>query len=213
MNTNLLGTQRMLEVARKKDCKFVYVSTSHVYGKPLTKLVKEGHPKAPLSVYAASKLGAEVCCEIYAKNYGMDICILRPFSVYGTNEKDYFVIPRIISQMIHNNVIKLGNLHPKRDFVYVTDVAKAIELVIRKSKGLSIYNIGTGKSHSILEICKMLKNISGLNKKIISTQKYSRIDDIDNIIADISKITKIGWSPSVSLYDGLANTFFDYVKT
>lgn len=207
METNLMGTQNMLEIARKKDCKFVYMSTSHVYGNPQRLPIDEDHPRNPISMYASSKLGGELCCEAYSKAYGMDISIVRPFSVYGPNEKDYFVIPKILSQLINNDVIKLGNLHPRRDFIYVTDVAYAIETIIRKSKGFNVYNIGTGESHSILEVYNILKKISRTDKKIVSIKKQIRKLEIDNIVADISRIRRLGWRPHISLHQGLELCF------
>ena len=207
---NQIGTQKMLEVARKKNCKFVYVSTSHVYGIPRKLPIKENHPINPISIYSFSKLGAEICCESYSKAYNIDVAIIRPFSIYGPKESKHFVIPRIISQLKSKNNITLGNLYPKRDFIFVDDVINAIELVVKKSKGFRIYNVGFGKSYSILEVCNIIKKITGKNNKVKSIKLLSRKNEIDDVVSNSSKIRRLGWKPQVSLLQGLRKTIQAY---
>lgn len=203
---NALGTQNLLELARKKDGGFIYISTSHVYGKPKKLPINEDHPRNAASIYAASKIAGELCCESYSKSYGMDISILRLFSIYGPRSPAHLVTSKIISQMVSNKSIRLGNLYPKRDFVYIVDAVKAIEIVLKKLDGFSIYNVGTGKSHSILEICNILKRLTRSTAPLISTKTYSRKDEINNVISNPSKIKKLGWKPSVTIQKGLQMT-------
>lgn len=209
--TNVLGTQKTLEVARKKDCKFVYVSTSHVYGKPEKLPLKEEHQKNPNSIYAASKLAGEICCEGYARSYGMDISIVRLFSVYGPNSPTHLVTSRIISQLDKPS-IKLGNLRPKRDFIFVTDAIKAIATVLKKSQNFKVYNVGTGKSYSILDICNIIGNLSGEELRIKKVNSYVRKTEIDEIISDITKIKKLGWKPRIDIKQGLKITLEKFLS-
>ena len=204
--TNVIGTQKMLELARQKNSKFVYVSTNHVYGIPKNLPINEKHPTNPLSIYAASKLGGEICCQAYAKIYGMDITILRLYSVYGPKSPGHLVIARILDQLKTKRIIKLGNMYPKRDFVYVTDVVNAIKLVLEKNSGFNVYNVGSEKSHSISEICKIIKNITGKKFIVKSTASLSRKTEVDNIVSDSSKIKKLGWKVTVPLETGLKIT-------
>jgi len=208
--TNIIGTQKILDIARKNDCKFIYISTGHVYGKPRKLPIKEEEPKNPRSIYAASKLAGEICCEGYARNYGMDIAIARIFSVYGPRSPPYLVTSRILSQLSKKS-INLGNLHPKRDFIYISDTVKAIETIMNKSKGLKVYNIGSGQSNSILDICKILKKISNKKIPVQSTIKYSRKEEINEIRSDNTKIKKLGWKPKIDLIHGLKLTY-DWFK-
>jgi len=203
--TNVLGTQKVLEIARKKDCKLVYVSTSHVYGKPIKLPITEGHPKNPESIYAASKLAGEICCEGYANTYGLDISVVRLFSVYGPNSPSYLVTSRIFSQ-INNRVIRLGNLHAKRDFIYVKDAVNGVKTVLEKSKRFNVYNIGMGKSYSILAVCNLIKKISAKTTPIQSVRSYLRKNDINEIRSNSSKIRKLGWKPKFDLKKGLELT-------
>ncbi len=209
-DVNIRGTQNLLEISRKIGSKFLFVSTSHVYGTPINLPISEKHPKNPASIYASSKLAGEIISESYAKNYGMDVSIVRLFSVYGPNSPSHLVISRIINQIRTSNMIKLGNLYPKRDFVFVDDVVSAIELVIKKSSGFEIFNIGSGKSFSIQEICKILQQISDKNIAIRSVHALKRKQEIRNVISNISKIVKIGWRPQTSIKTGLQVTFENY---
>jgi UDP-glucose 4-epimerase len=200
----------MLEIARTHNSKFIYVSTSHVYGKPEKLPIKENHPLSPSSIYASSKVCAEFIVKSYAKNYDMDISILRLFSVYGINSPPNLVTSKIISQLLTKNKISIGNVTPKRDFIYIDDVIDAIELVLRKSRGFNIYNVGTGNSHSILEICNILKKISGKNHPLKSLKSNSRKNDVPNVISNITNLKQLGWIPKTSLSDGLQLTWNHY---
>ena len=206
-DVNVKGTQNMLEIARKHKSKFIYLSTSHVYGKPKKLPIKEDHPLNPTSIYASSKLAGENIVESYGKNYDMDVSTLRLFSVYGINSPQYLVTSKIISQLSTKNTISLGNVTPKRDFIYIDDVIHAIEIVLKKSHGFNVYNVGTGRSHSILEICKNLKKISGKNPPLKSLSSLSRKNDVPNVVSNSNKLKKLGWKPTISLFDGLLLTW------
>ena len=200
--TNVLGTQNALDVARKKDCKFVFLSTAHVYGAPKKLPIKEDHPTNPTSIYSASKLAGEVCCTGYAKSYGMDVSIIRLFSVYGPKSPPHLVTSQIVSQLGKKSIM-LGNLNTRRDFVYISDVVRAIVTVMTKSRRLDVYNVGTGKSNSILDIYETLTKISGKKTPIKSIRSKQRKGDIKEMRSDISKIRKLGWRPTVTLSAGL----------
>jgi len=205
LRTNVLGTLNVLDIARKNDSKFIFISTSHVYGKPQSLPIKEDHPKNPTSIYAVSKSIGENCCESFAKSYGLKLSILRLFSVYGSNSPPNLVISKIISQL-NKKSIQLGNIHPKRDFVFIDDVVEAIKLVLEKSKGFAVYNVGTGKSHSILNVCNILKKLANKKIPIRSKKANSRKTDINEVVANISKIKKLGWKSKTSLEQGLKKT-------
>lgn len=206
-DVNVKGTQNLLELARKLNSKFIYMSTSHVYGVPKKIPITEDHPKNPTSIYSASKLAGEIICESYAKTYNMPITILRLFSVYGPNSPAHLVTSRIISQMLSGNLLKLGNLKPKRDFVHIQDVITAIELMLKKSHGFNSYNVGTGRSYSIEEVCKFLEEISKKKLKIKSVKSYIRKSDVDNFVSDSNKLKKLGWMSETEIKEGLLQTY------
>ncbi|MDE2590239.1 MAG: GDP-mannose 4,6-dehydratase [Patescibacteria group bacterium] len=202
---NVLGTQNVLDFARKKDCKFVYVSTSHVYGRPKKLPIEEDHPRNPNSIYAASKLAGEICCEGYSSAYGMDISIVRLFSVYGPRSPKHLVTSRIMSQL-NQDFIKLGNLTPRRDFIYITDAIRAIATVLKKSRGFQSYNVGNGKTYSVLDICNIVKKISKRNIPVRSVKSLIRSNEINEITSDPSKVKKLGWKPIIDIKNGLKMT-------
>lgn len=206
--TNVMGLQNMLEIARKNDSKFIFVSSSQIYGNPSTLPVNENMDFNPLSIYATSKICGEYICESYSKTYGLDVIIVRAFSVYGPGSPTYSAVAKIITQIIKNKAIKLGNLKPRRDFLYVSDMVSALELLMKSNlRGFSKFNIGSGTSISIYNLCKKLIKISDTKTKIESNRNLFRKGEIQNLVCDSSKIRKLGWKPQISLDVGLTQTF------
>ena len=206
-DTNVMGTQNMLEIARKHDLKFIFASTSQVFGIPKKLPISENAELHPLSIYAASKAAGELLCETYSKSYGLDVTIVRSFSIYGPQSPSYLVTSKIITQMLDNHKIKIGNLKPKRDVLYVSDVVSAFGLLIDNDlQGFSKFNVGYGKSFSIKEICEKLIKISKNDILIESDEKLYRKSEIPDLVCDPSKIMSLGWKPRISLEKGLQLT-------
>ena len=208
---NVMATQKILEIARKKNCSLIYPSTSHVYGIPRKLPIKETHPTNASSVYSESKISGEKLCEMYSKSYGLNISVLRLFSTYGPKNSEYKVESRIITQLLSNRSIKIGNLSPKRDFIYIDDVISAFQIVIKNLKGFNIYNVGLERSYSIQEICNILKKLSGKKISIVTDKTKLRKNDIKNVVSDCSKIKKLGWKPKISINKGLELTLNWYI--
>ena len=207
---NVECTQKILQIAKEKKCKIIFPSTSHVYGYPRKIPIDENQIVSATSIYSASKIAGEILCQGYSNTYKMDIGVFRLFSAYGPKNSDYKVETRIISQLLTKKKIKLGNLSPKRDFIYILDVVNAIKVIMRNLKKFEIYNIGTGKSHSIKELSITLKKISGKNIPIQTIKNYSRKTDIPNVVCDNKKIRKLGWEPKISFFKGLEMTYESY---
>jgi len=208
---NVMATQKILEIARKKNCSLIYPSTSHVYGIPHKLPIKETHPTNASSVYSESKISGEKLCEMYSKSYGLNISVLRLFSTYGPKNSEYKVESRIITQLLSNRSIKIGNLSPKRDFIYIDDVIRAFQIVIKNLKGFNIYNVGLERSYSIQEICNILKKLSGKKISVVTDKTKLRKNDIKNVVSDCSKIKKLGWKPKISINKGLELTLNWYI--
>ena len=208
IDVNVLGTKKMLEICRKKDTNFIFSSTSHVYGTPKKIPITENETVKPGNIYASSKIMAENLCESYAKTYGLNITVLRFFSVYGENSPAHNVVQNIINQYMTKQSVNLGNLKPKRDFIYIDDVIDAIKLVLKDQKGYEVFNIGSGKSTSIKSICDKVSKITKNKNKINSVKNRRRKNEIKEIRCDYSKINKrYKWVPKYNLDLGLQKTY------
>lgn len=205
--TNATGTLNLLEEARKnKIGKFVYISSSHVYGVPQYIPMDEKHPVSPREPYAASKASAEMLVNAYALNYGLKTAIIRSFNMFGRGQSEDFIIPSIIKQAQEKDVIELGNITPTRDLLYITDAINGMLTVAEHGDG--IYNLGSGRETSIKEVVETVINIIDPAKKYVSIESRRRSNavDIPRMCADVSKLSMLGWSPEVGLRDGLMKT-------
>lgn len=204
---NATGTLNMLEEARKNNIgKFVYISSSHVYGVPQYIPIDEKHPVSPREPYAASKASAEMLVNAYALNYGLKTAIIRPFNMFGRGQSEDFIIPSIIKQAYQKDTIELGNITPTRDMLYIKDAINGMLTIAEHGDG--IYNLGSGRETSIKEVVETVINIIDPAKKYVSVEsrKRSNAVDIPRMCADISKLKMLGWSPEVDLRDGLMKT-------
>lgn len=200
---NFVGTLNMLELCRLNKAKFIYLS-SYVYGIPQYQPIDEKHPVQAFNPYAESKVICEKLCEGYARDFGISVTIIRPFNVYGEGQNANFLIPTIIQQA-RNGFIRIKDDRPKRDYVHVNDVVRAIHLSIEteQQNNLEIYNIGSGKSYSVKEIVEII--IGFLDKKIdYQCTNEIRVNEVLDTIACIDKArSELHWEPTVSLKDGL----------
>ena len=203
ITTNVLGTQKILEASRKNNCKIIYASTSHVYGIPKKIPISEIASTSPTSIYAGSKLAGEILCESYHKQFNMDISIVRIFSVYGPKSNNHCVLPSIVKQMKNSNIIKLGNINSKRDFIFISDIIDAFKIILKNIDGFNIYNVGAEKSYSIKEICKKFEKLYGEKIIIKNNLEQNRKIDAKNIICDATKLKKLGWKSKITLDEGL----------
>lgn len=205
---NVNGTKNMLDLARKNDSKFVFASSSHVYGKPHSLPIDENFPLNPISIHAKSKVEAELLCEDYAKLYGLKIIILRTFSIYGPGSPSYSIIYRIINQILKNHKIILGSLQTKRDFLYISDFLSAIDLLLKINlNGCQKFNIGYGESFSIEDLCNKLFRISKKKLPLESDSTLIRSNDIKELVCNNFKLKQFGWIPKLSVDEGLKQTF------
>ncbi len=128
VDTNVLGTLNVLEAARENDVlRVVHTSTSEVYGTALTTPITESHPLQGQSPYSASKIGADMMAEAFARSFDLRVAILRPFNTFGPRQSERAVIPTILRQALdpHCRAIMIGDTTPVRDFTFVEDTAAA----------------------------------------------------------------------------------------
>lgn len=201
---NYLGTLNMLELCRLNNAKMIYFS-SYMYGTPQYQPIDENHPLSAYNPYAQTKLICENLCDGYNRDFNVSIIIFRPFNIYGNGQNPDFLIPTIINQAKTGKII-IKDDRPKRDYIHVTDIVNAIlkaTEVINSSSGLQIFNLGSGKSHSVKEIIDIVLQLSDKDIEYQCTNE-TRQNEVINTIANITKIKKeLGWEPKISLREGL----------
>ncbi len=213
LKVNIQGTLNVLEYVRRyRINKLIFASTISVYGDTLFP-PDEGDPAYPTSFYGLSKLAAEMLCEKYRRDYGIDCFSLRLGSVYGAEQVPNIVIPKFIRTVLLGQPIVIWGEGKKRvDFIYVKDVVSAI-LCALKSKSPGVYNIGSGKPASILELAQQVKTVFAKNGPTRSCAQdrgraivfdKDKPEDTVPVWFDISKAKKeLGFYPKYSLRDGL----------
>lgn len=201
MDTNVMGTVKVLENCRKLNLKkFIYAASSSCYGLAKTP-TKESHPISPLYPYAMSKYMGEQACFHWAKVYKIPINSIRIFNAYGTRVKTTGVYGAVFGVFLKQKLKKkpltiVGNGSQRRDFLYVTDVANAFYLLSKSIYTNHIYNIGAGKPVKIMKLAKCLSDKFQFIPK--------RPGEPDCTWANISKIKKhTGWKPKISFIMGV----------
>ncbi len=211
VEVNAMGTARLLEEIRTRGIgveRFVLPSTALVYGPPFRRAIAEDHPVRPRNPYAASKMAAECCALAYDSLYDVPVSVLRLFNVYGPGQRPQYVIPTVLSQCLWSRELKIGNPWPFRDFVYVDDAVRLFRAAAsrRRARG-EILNVASGKGTRIDAMVRVALRVTGANLKPRSEAARRRRGDFDRLVGDIGKARRlVGWSPKVSLEDGLART-------
>jgi UDP-glucose 4-epimerase len=204
--TNAKGTLQVLEKARKDDAKLVFASSAAVYGNPTVFPTPEDYGFHPFSCYGLSKVIGEEYCEMYQSQYGLDITIMRFANVYGS--RCHGVIHDFLDKIAKNpNKLEIiGTGLQSRDFVHVSDVVDALVTVgSEESANGKTYNIGVGKTTSIIDLAKMMLKILNLqDKTVITTTNVSWQGDVTKIWFDNSKAKKeLKWNPKIALEDSI----------
>lgn len=202
-NNNVLATQKILEVAKGLSIKkFIYASSSSVYGDTESLPTKEETATRPLSPYGVSKLAGENLCQLYWKNFNVPVICLRYFTVYGPRQRPDMAFHRFIKGVLGNEKIHIyGDGEQTRDFTYVLDIVKANLLALKASPG-QIFNIGGGNRINLLDSLSLIERLTGKKAKVekVNIQK----GDVRNTWADIEKATTIlGYKPEISLEEGV----------
>ncbi|HXZ36334.1 MAG TPA: dTDP-glucose 4,6-dehydratase [Thermodesulfobacteriota bacterium] len=215
LRTNVLGVQVLLQAAlRHKVRRFVQISTDEVYGSLSSgePPFREDHPLAPNSPYAASKASADLLVRSYFKSYGFAAVITRCSNNYGPYQFPEKLIPLMITNALEGKTLPIyGDGLNIRDWIHVEDHCRAILLVLEKGRGGEVYNIGGNGERSNLEIVeeilRILKKPKTLLRYVADRPGHDRRYGIE-----FSKLKgELGWSPSISLEEGLAQTIRWYL--
>jgi UDP-glucose 4-epimerase len=201
IEVNVGGTGRVLESCRGSSVQSViFASSAAVYAPTDHPCVEETTPLRPLEVYGESKVAAEQLVRAFQDETGIPTSILRLFNAIGRNETNPHVVPHIFESLQRSDVIRLGNIEPRRDYIDTRDVAEAILAVADTSDGLRVFNVGTGVAHSVKDIVDLLRRI--LDRPIRVEHDPARMRSTERMLlaADTRKIRRATqWVPRMSL--------------
>lgn len=215
IQTNIVGTQTLLEVAREKKIeKFIQISTDEVYGSLGTDgKFTEDTPLHPNSPYAASKASADLLALAYNHTYGTPVIITRCSNNYGPYQFPEKLIPLMIVNALNNKSLPVyGDGKNVRDWIYVKDHCDAILTIIKNGKIGEIYNIGAENEKPNIEIVKLILKELGKDESLIKFVKDRPGHDRRYAI-DATKIkTQLGWQPAYSFETAIKSTISWYLE-
>ena len=208
VHTNIIGTHRLLDLARKARIKkFVQVSTDEVYGTVDDGKFTEDTPIAPNSPYSASKASADLLCRSYYHTYEMDISITRCSNNYGPYQFPEKLIPLMINNARQNKPVPVyGDGLNVRDWIHVKDHCAAIYAVLEHGRGGEVYNIGADNERKNIDVVKKILAIMKKPESLIAYVKDRPGHDRRYAIDSTKIKTELGWKPEISFDAGLLDT-------
>ena len=213
---NVTGTLMVLKAAEKNEVKkVVFASSSSVYGVPKYLPLDEEHPTNPTSPYAASKLAAEKYCQAFQTVYGLNIVVLRYFSVYGPRMRPDLSLRSFVERVLSGQPpIIYGDGNQSRDWTYIDDAISATVAAIEREEAVGeVFNIGCGNRTTVNQAAHMIISPLGKEGEISPIHEPAYKGDFPHTQANIAKARKIlGYMPSVSLEEGVKR-LIEWCKT
>jgi len=216
-SVNDVGTYNVCAVAKECGCKIVYVGTSEMYGHQRCSTINEESPLNPVSLYGITKVVGEQYVRFFHKIYDVPVVCIRPFNTFGPRQREdrYSGVITSFLKRIKNNLPLLihGDGKQTRDFSYVSDIVDGI-LLLSKLHSSEVVNLGSGKDISIHELANVVVRswieTDDLDAEIIFDEP--RINDLRKLRAGISRAEYYGYSPKLSLQEGM-NRYVEWYKS
>ncbi len=211
VTANILGSQHILNAARRTGARVLQTSTSEVYGTARIAPIPESHPLQAQSPYAATKIGSDKLAESYFLSFGLPVTVVRPFNTFGPRQSDRAIIPTIIKQVLLGDVVKIGNTSPTRDLNYVDNTVSAFVAVAKRPDlaGRTIH-FGSGREISIGDLARLIGQLEGKDITIQSEAERQRKagSEVERLIADDTLVRELvpEWRPEIDLEEGLRRT-------
>lgn len=213
IDTNIKGTLNVLQAARKHNLERVLItSTSEVYGTARFVPITESHPYQGQSPYSATKIGADRLAESFIRSFQTPVTIVRPFNTYGPRQSARAVIPTIITQLLSESpVLKIGDLLPTRDLVYVKDTVEGFIEIFNSNKTIGEeINIATQSEISVANLIQTIARLVGkdgfqiYNDPLRQRPEKSEVQRLFGSNEKIKKMTN--WTPTTPIEVGLKKT-------
>ena len=204
LHNNVLATQKLLEAAKARPIqKFVFASSSSVYGLTPSLPMTETSILRPLSPYGVTKLAAEQLCFLYFKNHGVPAVSLRFFTVYGPGQRPDMAFHKFLKAIAEDKLVTLfGDGKQTRDFTFVDDIVAACLAALHQGKKGETYNVGGGHREKLEDVFPLLENIC--RKRVKVDRAEGQKGDVLHTFADIEKAKKdLLYAPRTVLADGL----------
>ncbi|BCJ87878.1 NAD-dependent 4,6-dehydratase LegB [Effusibacillus dendaii] len=218
VDTNVKGTLNVVQAARELEIyKVVHTSTSEVYGTAQFVPITEDHPLQGQSPYSASKIGADQIALSFNRSFETPVAVIRPFNTYGPRQSARAIIPTVITQIASGRKkLKLGALHPTRDFNYIQDTVNGFIAVAESDRSIGeVINIGSNYEVSIGETVQMISEVMGVQIEIETEEIRLRPEksEVERLWADNSKAKLLlGWEPVYAGRDGFRRGLEETVK-
>jgi NAD dependent epimerase/dehydratase len=209
VDTNIKGTLNILQAARDLEVqKIIHTSTSEVYGTALYVPIDEKHPLQAQSPYSATKIAADQLVLSFHHSFGTPVAIARPFNTYGPRQSARAVIPTIISQLVKNRgMVKLGAIHPTRDFNFVRDTINGLIAMAKTDRSVGeVINLGSNYEITIQKTAELIAEIMGKDLSLIAEGVRLRppTSEVERLWASNLKAKQfLQWEPDFSGLEGL----------
>lgn len=208
IDTNVKGTLNVVQAARELGIeRVVHTSTSEVYGTACFVPITEEHPLQGQSPYSASKIGADQIAMSFHASFETPVATIRPFNTYGPRQSARAVIPTIITQIAAGvRSIKLGAVHPTRDFNFVRDTVRGFVAVAENDEAIGqVINIGSDYEVTIGDTVQLIADVMGVDITIENDDRRLRPagSEVERLWADASRARALGWEPEYAGIEGL----------
>lgn len=217
VDTNIKGTLNIVQAARDLGVsKVIHTSTSEVYGTAKFVPITEEHPLQGQSPYSASKIGADQIAMSFYASFGTPVSVIRPFNTYGPRQSARAVIPTVIAQIANGKrQIKLGAVHPTRDFNYVADTVAGFMAALKSDRGIGeVINIGSNFEISIGDTARTIAEVMGAEIEILTDEQRLRPEksEVERLWASNDKARELlGWQPKYGGREGFRNGLIETV--
>jgi len=211
-DNNVLATQVLLEACKASPIqKFVYASSSSVYGDTTDLPMRESSLPRPISPYGVSKLAAEHLCWLYYKNFGVPAVSLRYFTVYGARQRPDMAFHRFLRSATEGKHIAVyGDGEQSREFTHVDDIVEATWMASKNGLPGEVFNIGGGSRITLNQVIRLIQEIADCEIEVRYEGKQK--GDVRHTFADMTKAAEeLGYQPKVQLQDGLRREY-EWIK-